>query len=249
MNFTPYKLWFSLLHKRPYKGVEPSFHDVSKIKGIKELELNNTIVYAELESYLQKYVLESQFNVTMVESPKTWKVRSLRVWGVEMYDVQKYFPKTLKLLSEIDGVINIGFNLLEPYAVIKPHCGDTNGIIRCHLGLLIPVENDSCAIKVNKEIKHWKQGSVIGFTDAYDHEAWNKTDKKRIILLFDILKPEYLSRKNKICGVVISSLYIQQIANFIPKLYTINPILLYPITYPLSFIMRIMIPIRNRLKR
>ncbi len=249
MSFKPHKLWFSLLHQRPYKGVESAFPDVSEIKGIKELEEKSAVVFNELEDYLKKNVLESQFNVTMVESPKTWKVRSLRVWGVEMYDVQKYFPETLKLLSEIDGVINIGFNLLEFNAVIKPHCGDTNAVIRCHLGLQIPEENENCAIKVNNEIKNWQQGKVIGFMDAYNHEAWNRTNEKRIILLFDVLKPEYISQKNKIGGVVISSLYIQQIANYLPQLYKVNPILLYPITYPLSFLMRLLIPLRNYLKK
>lgn len=249
MNFIQPKLWFSLLHKRPYMGTEQSFPDVSDLKGIKQLERYSNVVFSELNNYLHKHTLESQFNTTMVERPKTWKVRSLRVWGVEMYDIQKYFPESMKLIDEIDDVIGISFNILESDAVIKPHCGDTNAVIRCHLGLSIPYENNSCAIKVNNEVKHWQQGKILGFTDAYDHEAWNKTDKKRIILLFDILKPEYLSKKNKICGVVISSLYIQQIANLIPKLYIVNPILLYPVTYPLSFIMRIMIPIRNRIKR
>lgn len=243
------KLWFSLLHQRPYNGSEPSFPNVSKIKGIAELEGQNKVVFDELQNYLQKFSLESQFNITMVEKPKTWKVRSLRVWGVEMYDIQKHFPKTLKLLSGIDGVINIGFNLLEPNSAIKPHCGDTNAAIRCHLGLLIPEENDSCAIKVNGEIRNWQQGKVIGFMDAYDHEAWNKTDRKRIILLFDVLKPDYIDKKNKIGGVVISSLYIQQIANYIPQLYKVNPVLLYPVTYPLSFLMRMLIPIRNYIKK
>jgi hypothetical protein len=28
----------------------------------------------------------------MVEKPKSWRVRSLRVWGTEMFDVQKHFP-------------------------------------------------------------------------------------------------------------------------------------------------------------
>jgi len=249
MSFKPHKLWFSLLNQRPYKGVESAFPDVSEIKGIKELEEKSAVVFNELEDYLKKNVLESQFNVTMVERPKTWKVRSLRVWGVEMYDVQKHFPETLKLLAGIDGVINIGFNLLEPQAVIKPHCGATNAIIRCHLGLVIPEENEKCAIKVNDNIMHWKQGKVIGFTDAYNHEAWNKTDKRRIILLFDVLKPEYITKKHKISGVVLASLYIQQIANFFPKLYTVNPVLLYPISYPLSFIIRGLIPIRNYLKK
>jgi aspartyl/asparaginyl beta-hydroxylase (cupin superfamily) len=249
MKQTSHKLWFSLLNKNPYDGTELNYPDVLGIDGIKELELNYQIILDELNAYLKKFTLECQFNVTMVETQKSWKVRSLRVWGVEMYHIQKYFPKTLKLFSGIEGVVGISFNLLEPHAVIKPHFGDTNSIIRCHLGLIIPEENESCAIKVNNEIKCWQNGKVIGFTDAYNHEAWNKTDKQRIVLLFDILKPEYASKKNKICGVVLTSLYLQQVANFMPMLYSLNPVLLYPITYPLSFIMRCLIPIRNFFKK
>jgi aspartyl/asparaginyl beta-hydroxylase (cupin superfamily) len=249
LAFNSHKLWLSLLHKRPYKGTEDIFPDVSHLSGIKELELNHQVVLAELQNYLKQFVFESQFNTTMVEKPKSWKVRSLRVWGVEMYQIQKYFPVTIKLLSNIDGVINVGFNLLEPQASIKPHCGDTNAIIRCHLGLIIPKEDDTCAIKVNGEIKHWQQAKVIGFTDAYDHEAWNKTDQQRIIMLFDILKPEYVAQKNKISGVVLASFYIQRLGNIFPKLYLLNPVWLYPISYPLSFMIRILIPLRNYLRK
>lgn len=244
-----HKLWFSLLHKRPYKVTEPNYPSVSDLKGMADLEKNHAIILGELENYLKQFVFESQFNTTMVEKPKSWKVRSLRVWGVEMYEIQKHFPETLRLLSGIDGVINVGFNLLEPQSAIKPHCGDTNAIVRCHLGLIIPEENETCALKVNGEIKNWQQGKVIGFTDAYEHEAWNKTDKQRIIMLFDILKPEYASQKNRISGVVLASFYIQRLGNVFPKLYTIHPAWLYPLSYPLSFIIRYMIPIRNRLRK
>ncbi|MBC7696040.1 MAG: aspartyl/asparaginyl beta-hydroxylase domain-containing protein [Burkholderiales bacterium] len=237
------------MHKRPYNGNELNYPDISKIKGIKELEMNYQIILNELDSYLKEHIFESQFNTTMVENSKFWKVRSLRVWGVEMYSIQKYFPETLRLLSGIDGVINIGFNLLEPKAVIKTHCGDTNAIIRCHLGLIIPEENNNCALKVNNEIRNWQQGKVIGFTDAYDHEAWNKTNQKRIIMLFDVLKPEFLTSKNKVCSIVLASLYIQQIANYFPKLYKVNPVLLYPISYPLAFLIRVLMPVRNKIKK
>jgi aspartyl/asparaginyl beta-hydroxylase (cupin superfamily) len=243
------KLWFSLLHKRPYIGNEERFPDISGLKGIKNLEQNSEIILSELQNYLSQHVFEPQFNVTMVEKPKSWKVRSLKVWGVEMYQIQKHFPETLNLLSKIEGVINVGFNLLEPSSSIKPHCGDTNAIIRCHLGLIIPKEDDSCAIKVNGEIKNWEQGKVIGFTDAYEHEAWNKTEKQRVILLFDVLKPEYISIKNKISGVVLASFYIQQIGNFFPFLYKINPVWLYPVSLPLAFIIRLLIPMRNWIKK
>ncbi|MBA4241009.1 MAG: hypothetical protein C0448_09800 [Sphingobacteriaceae bacterium] len=249
MAVNTHKLWFSLLHERKYKGTEPHYPSVSHLKGIADLENSYSIILTELENYLKSFVLESQFNTMMVEKPKSWKVRSLRVWGVEMYEIQKYFPETMKLLSNIDGVVNVGFNLLEPQSAIKPHCGDTNAVIRCHLGLVIPAENETCAIKVNHEIKNWQQGKVIGFIDAYDHEAWNRTDKQRIIMLFDILQPGFKSQKHKICGVVLASFYMQQLGNIFPKLYNVNPKWLYPITYPLSFLIRILIPIRNKLKK
>lgn len=237
------------MHKRPYLGNELNYPDVSIISGISELEKNYKSVLLELENYLKNNVLETQFNSTMVSKPKSWKVRSLRVWGVEMYDIQKKFPETLNLLSKIDGVVNIGFNLLEPGAKILSHSGDTNAIIRCHLGLIIPEENDSCAIKVNNEIKNWTLGKVIGFTDAYEHEAWNNTDKQRVILLFDILSPEHTSSKNKICGVVLASFYLQRLGNIFPKLYKVNPIWVYPISYSLAFMIRLLIPLRNYLKK
>lgn len=249
MNKQPHSLWFSLLHKRPYPVNEPNYISIKGIKGFDDLERKNSIILEELNNYLKLFVFESHFNITMVEQPKSWKVRSLRVWGVEMNDIQKHFPQTITLLNQIEGVINIGFNLLEPHSKIKPHCGDTNAIHRCHLGLIIPEENDICAIKVNGETRHWQQGKIIAFTDAYEHEAWNNTDKQRIILLFDILKPEYQNQKNKICGVILASLYIQKIGNIFPKLYSINPMWLWPISYPLSFLMRFLLPIRNYLKR
>jgi len=63
------------------------------------------------------------------------------------------------------------------------------------------------------------------------------------------LKPEYVAQKNKISGVVLASFYIQRLGNIFPKLYNVHPAWLYPVSYPLSFIIRMMIPIRNRLRR
>lgn len=102
---------------------------------------------------MASYEMEAYFNITTVEKPQTWKVRSLRVWGVEMYTYPKYFPKTMSLLSNIPRVVNIGFNLLEPHAVIKPHQGDTNAIIRCHLALKVPDEKEKCYLCVKNQKK------------------------------------------------------------------------------------------------
>ena len=48
---------------------------------------------------------------------------------------------------------------------------------------------EQIAIRVGNRICHWEEGRAIIFDDAYDHEAWNRTDKTRIILFVDFVRP------------------------------------------------------------
>lgn len=242
-------LWFNLYDNAAYKSDDNAFIVPAEIKGIKELELSYELVYAELNKYLEAHEFKSHFNTTMVDKPKTWRVRSLRVWGVEMYGVQKYFPETMNLLNNIPHVVNIGFNLLQPHSNIKPHGGDTNAIVRCHLGLKIPKDENLCAIKVNGFLKHWQQGKVIGFEDAFEHEAWNHSDETRIIMLFDVLKPQFIKDKRKICATIISSLYLQRFGNIFPKLYSVKRKKFRLLNIPFVYILKILIPLRNFIKK
>jgi len=242
-------LWFSLYDKNDYISGDPPFVDVDQFAGIKELEQNYIYILQELIEYSKNNEIEAHFNSVMVEKPKTWKVRSLRVWDVEMYDVQKHFPETMKMLSKIPNVVNVGFNVLDPKAKIKPHNGDTNAIIRCHLGLQIPFEKTSCGLMVKQEIKHWDNGKVFGFEDAFIHEAWNNTNEIRIIFLFDILKPQFIKDRRNVCATIISSLYIQRIANYFTVLYKINRSFLKILLFPIVSFLKISIPLRNKLKK
>lgn len=243
------KPWYSLYDNKTYVGDEPAFYQFKNNKGFEELEINHSLVYKELKNYLYKFSFEPQFNVTMVEIPKSWKVRSLRVWGVEMYDIQKYFPETMRLLDNIPHVVDVGFNLLEPHSKILPHCGDTNAIYRCHLGLKIPKEYKKCVMKVNNVEENWQEGKIISFLDAHQHEAKNDSDEQRIILLFDVLKPEYIHQKNKICATVLCSFYIQQIGNIWKGIYKIERKYFKVVLFPCILLIRFMIPIRNWLKK
>ena len=36
---------------------------------------------------------------------------------------------------------------------------------------------------------YWKNGEVVFFDDTYEHEAFNNTDKIRVVLFMDILRP------------------------------------------------------------
>src|SRR3546814_16560705 len=61
--------------------------------------------------------------------------------------------------------------------------------MRLHLGLLGPEPRDQLAIRVDKTVCHWGEGKALVFDDAYEHEAWNHTDKTRVVLFVDFVKP------------------------------------------------------------
>ncbi len=79
------------------------------------------------------------------------------------------------------------YSLLRPGTHIKPHNGMLNTRLICHLPL---ITNADCAIRVGNEMRSWEQGRLLIFDDSIEHEAWNRGQKTRIILLFEIWRPE-----------------------------------------------------------
>ena len=79
------------------------------------------------------------------------------------------------------------YSLLRPGTHIRPHNGMLNTRLICHLPL---ITNPDCAIRVGNETRTWQQGRLLIFDDSIEHEAWNKGGTTRIILLFEIWRPE-----------------------------------------------------------
>ena len=50
---------------------------------------------------------------------------------------------------------------------------------------------------------------VSGFCDAHAHSAWNHTSRRRLILIVDVVRPEFAHRKDSICRHVLSSTVLQ----------------------------------------
>lgn len=50
------------------------------------------------------------------------------------------------------------------------------------------IPDGDVAIRVGDETRHWNEGKVFAFNDLCLHEAWNRTDRNRIVLLLDIEK-------------------------------------------------------------
>jgi hypothetical protein len=238
-------IWFSVFDKTDYKGNEPNFFNPDDYHFSKIIKDNFETINQELKKYLEAHALESYFNTTMVAEVNTWKTISLKWWDVEIYENHKFFPKTLQVINSIPGLVSASFNLLEPKGHIIPHCGDTNAIFRCHLGLSIPGKIPDCGFRVHDEWRSWEQGNLLVFVDANNHEALNNTNENRFIFLFDVVREEYLGNKRTICSTVLAGLFLQKLAESIKILYK-SPVWLQKlaakILIPFAYVT---VPIRN----
>ncbi|MBI3675420.1 MAG: aspartyl/asparaginyl beta-hydroxylase domain-containing protein [Proteobacteria bacterium] len=82
---------------------------------------------------------------------------------------------------------SIMFSMLRPGARIPSHNGFINARLICHLPLIVP---GKCGFRVGNDVREWEEGKAWVFDDTVQHEAWNDSDKIRVILLFDIWRPE-----------------------------------------------------------
>ena len=80
-------------------------------------------------------------------------------------------------------------SILSPRKHILDHRGPYKGVLRYHLGLIVPAPNEKCRIRVGQEWRHWAEGSSIVLDDTYDHEVCNDTDGTRVVLFLDVVRP------------------------------------------------------------
>ncbi|KMS58381.1 aspartyl/asparaginyl beta-hydroxylase domain-containing protein [Sphingobium cupriresistens] len=79
------------------------------------------------------------------------------------------------------------WSLLKPGTHIQPHHGLLNTRLICHLPLLTPPD---CTLRVGAETRDWRRGEMLIFDDSVEHEAWNRSADTRVVLLFEVWRPE-----------------------------------------------------------
>ena len=62
----------------------------------------------------------------------------------------------------------------------------TNSRVVCHLPLIVPAD---CALVVGGEARAWQEGKTMVFDDTFVHEAWNRSEQLRVVLLLDLWNP------------------------------------------------------------
>lgn len=120
---------------------------------------------------------------------RQWRTFILFGFGSKLEKNCRFAPRTTALLEQVPKLQTAWFSILEPGYHITAHRGVTKGILRCHLGLIVPEQRENCWMRVEDQICVWEPGRLLVFDDTYDHEVRNDTPEQRVVLLFDFVRP------------------------------------------------------------
>jgi aspartate beta-hydroxylase len=149
------------------------------------------------------------FNMRGLLDNPSWAAFFLIKDGAPVEENAALCPRTMAAVSElplcrIDGrTPSVLFSLLRPGARIPPHHGFTNARLIGHLPLIVPPD---CALRVGNETRAWREGEVLLFDDSIEHEAWNRSDRSRVVLIFDVWRPELSSVERRLVTRMLTAI-------------------------------------------
>ena len=122
-----------------------------------------------------------------------WSAFDLWRGGEEVAENARRCPATMAALRTAPLPFIAGrspmalFSQLRPRTHIPPHWGMLNTRLICHIPLIVPPH---CRLRVGNDVREVQAGKAMIFDDSIQHEAWNDSDETRVVLLFEIWRPE-----------------------------------------------------------
>ncbi len=186
--------WAERLNLKYSTVGNPPVYDKATFPWVAEVERAYPAIRAELERVLtRKEELpgfhELSSDVATISADSGWKTYLLCGYGFRSEANIAACPQTWTACRKIPGLITAMFSILEPGKHLPPHRGPYNGVLRLHLGLIVPEPRDQLGIRVETQLYRWREGEAVVFDDAYEHEAWNRTAHTRVVLFVDFIKP------------------------------------------------------------
>ncbi|MDB5040204.1 MAG: hypothetical protein JWN27_930 [Candidatus Eremiobacteraeota bacterium] len=206
------KPWYMIEGGR-YDGPESPFLDPRDHPWVQILEDNWETIRDEIVALLARREnrLEPYFNRMMFFPPLSWKTMGFYFWTWRIHKNCRDCPKTVAILESIPNMTAGSLSVLEPHSNINPHQGDTNAIVRTHVGLSIPAPLPTCGLQVGRAVRGWEEGRAIMFIDAMTHSSWNQSDRRRLVLIVDVMRPEFANRTTAVCTHVLASTFLQAV--------------------------------------
>ena len=192
----PKFMYFPGLPTQPYYGNE-SFPFIPRLEEATAQIREEMLACVETQSGVEPFLGQhdaSKENTYLAGSQgkPAWDAFFFYRHGQVFPDNAARCPQTSALLEELplvrirDHAPEICFSLLTAGTHILPHHGVTNTRLVLHLPLVVPPD---CAIVVGGEQHAWREGKCVVFDDTYLHEAWNRSDRLRVVLIMDVWNP------------------------------------------------------------
>lgn len=141
-----------------------------------------------------------------LDRSQRWGALHLHLAGSAMEENSRRCPQTLAALAALPQPEMPGrspsalFSALQPKTRIPPHSGVANTRLIVHLPLIVPAD---CGFRVGNETRAWREGEAWVFDDTIEHEAWNDSERPRVILICDIWHPRLgQAERDMITGLV-----------------------------------------------
>ncbi|MGH8184650.1 MAG: aspartyl/asparaginyl beta-hydroxylase domain-containing protein [Rhodanobacteraceae bacterium] len=118
-------------------------------------------------------------------------------------------PRTTEILDSLPLVHIRGhapevlFSILTPGSHILKHHGVTNSRLVTHLPLIIPAD---CVISVGGVEHAWQEGRCVTFDDTFEHEAWNRSEKVRAVMILDSWHPDLTVAEREAIALLVGGI-------------------------------------------
>jgi beta-hydroxylase len=186
--------WVSAYQSGQSLVPDTPFVDIEHFPFLKEFEDRWEEIQAEAREVLKfrehipglQEVSPDQYRIATADN---WKTFFLYGFGDRVERNCKHAPTTAEIIGRAPKIHTAFFSILTPGYHIPAHTGVTKGILRAHLGLIIPREREKCRIRVGDQFRSWEAGKVFVIDDTYEHEVWNDTGEERVVLLLDFNRP------------------------------------------------------------
>lgn len=176
----------------------PAFFDVdATYPALRLLDRNYAVIREELLAVLQDQERIPRYHeISKAETYISGTVDPTRSWRVFMLahvsggipTNQARCPRTSALLGQIPGLLQAFFSILDPGKSIPAHDGPYLGYLRYHLALLVP-SVDPPSMRVKDQFHTWQEGRSILFDDSWNHQVYNTSPERRVVLIVDVVRP------------------------------------------------------------
>jgi len=200
------------------------FYERQEFPWLAELEAKTDVIRRELlavideegafRPYLRKEVNRPQGVLGELTDNPAWSALFLIEDG-SVAAASERFPATMKALGEVPltdapgRTPSVLFSMLRPGVRIAPHFGHTNARLICHLPLIVP---EGCGLRVGNETRPWIEGETLIFDDSMEHEAWNGGGRPRVVLLFEIWRPELSAEERRLVAATLAAVSQYEVA-------------------------------------